>query len=182
MEECLEKGLVKAIGISNFTITKMENLLKTANTVPAVNQVECHPHFQQQKLKEYCDLKGNVLYVECMRILSIMPLGICFEAYSPLGNPGRPFKSEDDPVVMEDPVIKEIAEKHKVSTAQVCGMSACVCVQPNIVLVACMNAYSNRCVLPLDCIVGLWCLPRQPTPLGSQRTLMPLSSSWMQRT
>jgi aldehyde reductase len=60
MEECLEKGLVKAIGISNFTITKTEALLKTAKTVPAVNQVECHPYFQQQKLKEYCDGKGLV--------------------------------------------------------------------------------------------------------------------------
>ena len=55
MEELVEKGLAKAIGISNFTITKTENLLKTAKIVPAVNQVECHPYFQQQKLKEYCD-------------------------------------------------------------------------------------------------------------------------------
>ena len=48
-----------AIGISNFTITKTENLLKTAKIVPAVNQVECHPYFQQQKLKEYCSKKGK---------------------------------------------------------------------------------------------------------------------------
>ena len=53
------KGLVKAIGISNFTITKTEQLLKTAKIVPAVNQVECHPYLQQQKLKEYCDSKGK---------------------------------------------------------------------------------------------------------------------------
>lgn len=59
MEECVEKGLTKAIGVSNFTITKIDNLLKTAKTVPAVNQVECHPYFQQQKLKEYCDCKGH---------------------------------------------------------------------------------------------------------------------------
>lgn len=61
MEECLSKGLVKAIGISNFTITKTERLLKTAKTVPAVNQVECHPLLQQQKLKEYCTGKGTRL-------------------------------------------------------------------------------------------------------------------------
>ena len=59
MEELVKKGLTKAIGISNFTITKTENLLKTATIVPAVNQVECHPYFQQPKLKEYCDSKGN---------------------------------------------------------------------------------------------------------------------------
>ena len=60
MEDLVEKGLVKAIGISNFTITKMERLLQTAKIVPAVNQVECHPYFQQTKLKAYCDLKGNI--------------------------------------------------------------------------------------------------------------------------
>ena len=38
MEELVAKGSVKAIGISNFTITKTENLLKTAKIVPAVNQ------------------------------------------------------------------------------------------------------------------------------------------------
>ena len=59
MEELLEKGLVKAIGISNFTITKTECLLQTAKIVPAINQVECNPYWQQQKLKEYCDSKGT---------------------------------------------------------------------------------------------------------------------------
>ena len=54
MEEAVEKGLTRAIGISNFSITKTEALLKTAKVVPAVNQVECHPYFQQKKLKEYC--------------------------------------------------------------------------------------------------------------------------------
>lgn len=38
MENLVSRGLVNAIGISNFTITKMENLLKTAKIVPAVNQ------------------------------------------------------------------------------------------------------------------------------------------------
>ena len=62
MEELVSKGLVKAIGISNFTITKTENLLKTAKIVPAVNQVECNPYFQQKKLKKYCDRKGDSSY------------------------------------------------------------------------------------------------------------------------
>ena len=62
MEELVSKGLVKAIGISNFTITKTERLLQTAKIVPAVNQVECHPYFQQQKLKDYCDSRGDLEY------------------------------------------------------------------------------------------------------------------------
>ena len=59
MEELLNKGLVKAIGVANFSITKTERLLQTANIVPAVIQVEFNPYFQQQKLKEYCDSKGQ---------------------------------------------------------------------------------------------------------------------------
>ncbi|CAI8019896.1 Aldo-keto reductase family 1 member B10 [Geodia barretti] len=59
MEEAMSKGLTRAIGISNFTITKTESLLKTAKIVPAVNQVECHPYFQQKKLREYCDTKEH---------------------------------------------------------------------------------------------------------------------------
>ncbi len=58
MESLVAKGLVKAIGISNFSITKTESILKTAKVVPAVNQVELHPFLQQPKLKEYCDGKG----------------------------------------------------------------------------------------------------------------------------
>ena len=50
MEELVSKGLVKAIGISNFSITKTERLLQTAKIVPAVNQVECHPYLPERVL------------------------------------------------------------------------------------------------------------------------------------
>ena len=65
MEEALSKGLTKHIGLSNYTITKTENLLRTAKIVPAVNQVECHPYLQQQKLKEYCCSKGGLSLNVC---------------------------------------------------------------------------------------------------------------------
>ena len=60
IEELQRKGLVKAIGVSNFSITKTERLLKTAKITPALNSVECHPYFQQKRLKQYCDSKGVV--------------------------------------------------------------------------------------------------------------------------
>ena len=60
----MQRGLVKSIGISNYSITKMERLLQTAKIVPAVNQVECHPYFQQPKLKAYCDSKGGHVFLK----------------------------------------------------------------------------------------------------------------------
>ena len=62
IEELQTKGLVKAIGVSNFSITKTERLLQTAKIVPALNSVECHPYFQQPKLKKYCESKGIVVW------------------------------------------------------------------------------------------------------------------------
>lgn len=112
MEELVNKGLCQAIGVSNFTITKIERLLQTAKVKPAVNQVEFHPYLQQPKLKQYLDSKGIVM-----------------EAYSPLGAPARPqfITTDGDPVVMEDPVVKKIAAKHNVSPAQVCIAFALQC-------------------------------------------------------
>ena len=48
-----------------------------------------------------------------------MLTGIAFEAYAPIGSPGRFFKQDGDPNVMEDPVIKEIAGNYNITTAQV---------------------------------------------------------------
>ena len=124
MEEVVAKGLSRGIGISNFTITKTERLLQTAKIVPAVNQVECHPYFQQPKLKQYCDGKGlfALILLQIVRLyISTYPhAGIVLEAFGPLGAPARPAIADADPVVMEDPVIKQIAEKHNATPAQVC--------------------------------------------------------------
>lgn len=57
MEKLVEEGLVKTIGISNFSVKKIEDLLQYAKITPAVNQVELHPYFRNEKLHKYCDSK-----------------------------------------------------------------------------------------------------------------------------
>ncbi|XP_059073045.1 non-functional NADPH-dependent codeinone reductase 2 isoform X2 [Cryptomeria japonica] len=59
MEQCMEMGLTKAIGVSNFSSKKVEDLMKYAKIPPAVDQVEMHPHWQQKKLRDYCN-KHNI--------------------------------------------------------------------------------------------------------------------------
>lgn len=105
METLMEQGLVRAIGTSNMTIPKMELLLRDCQIEPAVNEMECHPHFQQPELFDYLIEKN------------IQPIGFC-----PLGSPGRPERDRttDDTVDIEDPVIVKIAEAHGVHPATIC--------------------------------------------------------------
>ena len=58
--ELKEKGVTKSIGVSNFTISHLEDVLKT-NTDISINQVECHPSLNQKALKDFCDEKRIVL-------------------------------------------------------------------------------------------------------------------------
>ncbi|KAL0304973.1 UNVERIFIED_CONTAM: Deoxymugineic acid synthase 1, partial [Sesamum calycinum] len=61
MEECQRMGLTKAIGVSNFTCKKLQQILATAKIQPAVNQVEVNVCWQQKKLIEFCKEKGIVV-------------------------------------------------------------------------------------------------------------------------
>jgi alcohol dehydrogenase (NADP+) len=105
MEQLVDEGLVKHIGTSNMTIPKMELLLRDAHIKPVVNEMEIHPHFQQQELFDYLVQKD------------IQPIG-----FSPLGSPSRPErdKTSDDTIDMEDPVIVAAAEKRGVHPAAIC--------------------------------------------------------------
>jgi len=104
MEAAAGEGLVKSIGVSNFSIKKLRELDKTAQIKPANNQVEAHPYLQQNELLEYCNSKN-----------------ILMTAYSPLGSKDRPsaLKPENEPALLEDPIIRHIAQKHGATPAQI---------------------------------------------------------------
>ena len=63
MEALYDSGKARAIGVSNFSSKKLGDLLEVARIIPAVNQVELHPVWQQPKLHEFCQSKGIHLTV-----------------------------------------------------------------------------------------------------------------------
>ena len=105
MEKLVEEGLVRSIGTSNMTIPKMNLLLEDCEIQPAVNEMELHPHFQQQAFVDYLVQH------------EIQPIGFC-----PIGSPKRPErdKTETDTVDIEDPVVVRIAKRLGVHPAVVC--------------------------------------------------------------
>jgi len=104
MESLVKGSLTRHIGVSNFSIAKLKSLLATANHPPELNQVELHPYLQQTDLLKFAQANN-----------------IFLTGYSPLGSSDRPdsLKAEDEPVLLEDPTIAEIAAKHHVTPAQV---------------------------------------------------------------
>lgn len=102
LEECHSKGLIRNIGCSNFNSEQLTRLLGAAKVKPTVLQVECHPYLNQSQLIEFC--KNNNIVVT---------------GYSPLGSPDRPWAKPGDPLLMEEPAIKAIAEAHGKTPAQV---------------------------------------------------------------
>jgi diketogulonate reductase-like aldo/keto reductase len=101
LEQLLEDGKVRAIGVSNFMVDHLTNLLEASDVVPAVNQIEVHPYFQQRDVQ--------ALNAEH---------GILTQAWSPIG--GITFYREGQhSSTLEDPTIVRIAEAHGKSAAQV---------------------------------------------------------------
>ncbi|VFQ74575.1 unnamed protein product [Cuscuta campestris] len=100
MEALYDSGKARAIGVSNFSTKKLGDLLEVARVPPAVNQVECHPSWQQNKLRNFCKSKG-----------------VHLSAYSPLGSPGTTWIKSN---VLSQPVVLSVAEKLGKTPAQVC--------------------------------------------------------------
>ncbi|RDB26935.1 D-galacturonate reductase [Hypsizygus marmoreus] len=94
MEAVLKKGKVKAIGVSNFSEAKLEEILSTAEVIPVVDQLELHVYNPQHKLIAYLKSKG------------IVP-----QAYSPLGSTNSPL--------LTDEKVVEIATKHSLNPSDV---------------------------------------------------------------
>ncbi|KAM7264628.1 hypothetical protein ACFE04_002311 [Oxalis oulophora] len=99
MEALYDSGKTRAIGVSNFSTKKLADLLEVARVPISVNQVECHPAWQQAKLHEYCKSKG-----------------VHLTAYSPLGSQE---KGAEENVVLCNQTVKTIAKKLGKSPAQV---------------------------------------------------------------
>jgi len=91
--ELQKQGRVKTIGVSNFTKEGLQHLIDETGVVPAINQIELHPFFNQAELREFHASKG-----------------ILTQAWSPLGQGGE---------LLESAVIGQIAAKHNATPAQV---------------------------------------------------------------
>jgi len=92
LEKLYKDGRVRAIGVSNFKVHHLADIIANCEIKPMVNQVEYHPRFNQRELHDFC--KKN---------------GIQLEAWSPLMQGG----------LLDDPTLVEIAKKYNKSTAQI---------------------------------------------------------------
>jgi len=95
MEACVQKGLARSIGVSNFNSQQLQRVLDVCSIKPVTNQVECHPYLNQKKLIDYCHQRGVII-----------------TAYSPLGSPDRPWAKAGEPILLQDPKIKEMTTRY----------------------------------------------------------------------
>jgi D-xylose reductase len=104
MEDLVRAGLVRNIGVCNFNVSLLRDLLSYAQIAPAVLQVELHPLLAQEKLLRFCREKGIV-------VTAFSPLGAA--SYFSLGM-AEPAES-----VLEHPTVRDAASRHRKTPAQV---------------------------------------------------------------
>lgn len=103
MENQVDSGKAKSIGLSNFDCKQVERILKVCRIKPANHQVELHAYYQQRKMREFCKEHG---------------VSIC--AYAPLGAPYKPPRgSKEVPVLLEHPTVTSLASGHNKTPAQI---------------------------------------------------------------
>lgn len=92
MEKLYDDGKIKAIGVSNFKIHHLEELMESGSIIPMVNQIELHPKFNQKEVRDFCE-KYNIIV----------------EAWAPLMQ-GKVF---------EIPLLQSLAEKYNKTISQI---------------------------------------------------------------
>ena len=102
-EEVLSEGRARAIGVSNFQPQHLEALIGQTDVVPAVNQIELHPYFSEQPLRDAHARHGIVTQ-------SWAPIGGVYDRNQNTGIPAKP---------LENPVIADLASKHAKTPAQI---------------------------------------------------------------
>lgn len=94
MEKAYKEGKVRAIGLSNFSVEQIKEILSICEVKPTILQTEVHPYSQEKELKEFLDSQGIVI-----------------QAWYPLGH--------GDKALIEEPVFTKLAQKHGKSNAQI---------------------------------------------------------------
>lgn len=100
LESLVQQGLVRSIGVSNFSMEEIQALMSYAKIKPVCDQVELQPYFQQEELLAFAKSQDMILV-----------------AYSPLGNLRHKGTEHDTP--LNDPVVASLAKKHGKSPAQI---------------------------------------------------------------
>ncbi|MDF2376144.1 MAG: aldo/keto reductase [Verrucomicrobiales bacterium] len=104
MEELVDAGLVKRIGVCNLGTAMLRDLKSYARIQPAVNQVEMHPYLTQDNLLRYCQDAG-------IAVTAFSPFGA--SSYVPLS------MADENESLFDDPVIQEIGKAHRKTVGQV---------------------------------------------------------------
>uniref|UniRef100_A0AAY5EPN3 NADP-dependent oxidoreductase domain-containing protein n=1 Tax=Electrophorus electricus TaxID=8005 RepID=A0AAY5EPN3_ELEEL len=105
LEACIDAGLTKSLGVSNFNKRQLELILNKPGLKykPVTNQIECHPYFTQPKMMQYCK-QNDIIIV----------------GYSPLGTSRDPsWVNLKNPPLLEDKLLVAIAKKYNKNTAQI---------------------------------------------------------------
>uniref|UniRef100_A0A7E4V2G1 Aldo_ket_red domain-containing protein n=1 Tax=Panagrellus redivivus TaxID=6233 RepID=A0A7E4V2G1_PANRE len=95
LEECYKRGEVKAIGVSNYTVDHLNELFTYATVLPAVNQIELHPHYRNEAVVKLCRKHGIIV-----------------QAYSSLG-------TTDNCNLLDDPKVLALAQSKNATPAQI---------------------------------------------------------------